>query len=316
MTQSFSYAHPATAVQTVIETPWTTHQPTRPAFRRAQRDGIFGLGEAYIDGLWTTRDLDAFMYQLFSTPLPEISTLVKVKLFLKLLEQFLINRHTGRQAFNIGIEHYDLGNDLFRAMLDKSMSYTCGYWATATTLEQAQEAKLDLLCRKLQLRSGLRVLDIGCGWGNFARFAAEHYGAHVTGITVSQQQADEARRRCANLPVEIRLQDYRAVTGTFDRVVSIEMIEAVGRKNLSTFYRVVDERLADDGLFALQAITGDTWSRTSDRRLDHYMLWLLKWIFPNGYLPTQRELAGAGASSLRIEDWHNLGHDYDRTLLA
>ena len=118
------------------------------------------------------------------------------------------------------------------------------------------------------------------------------------------------------MPVEIRLQDYRAVTETFDRVVSIEMIEAVGRKNLKTFYRVVDERLADDGLFALQAITGDTWSRTSDRRLDQYMLWLLKWIFPDGYLPTQRELSGAGASSLRIEDWHNFGHDYDRTLLA
>ena len=300
----------------MIEALWGISTHDQAAIRRIEREGIFGLGETYIDGLWTTSRLDELMYKVFTTPQPRLSPFVWAKWLAKVADQKVFNRHKGRGAFNIGIQHYDLGNELFRVMLDPSMTYTSGYWAGAFTLAQAQEAKLDLLCRKLDLRPGHRVLDIGCGWGNFAKHAAERYGVQVTGITVSQQQADEARRRCQGLPVEIRLQDYRAVNETFDRIVSIEMIEAVGRKNLPTFYRVVDRNLADDGLFALQAITGDTWTRTSDRRLDQYMLWLLKYIFPDGYLPKQAELAGTYGTSLRIRDWQSFGADYDRTLLA
>jgi cyclopropane-fatty-acyl-phospholipid synthase len=284
--------------------------------KRVAREGIFGLGEAYIDGLWTTPHLDDVLYKLFTTPQPKLPLYIWAKWLLTIADQRLFNRQSGRGAFNIGIQHYDLGNDLFRTMLDPSMTYTSGYWAHATTLAQAQEAKLDLICRKLELRPGMRVLDIGCGWGNFAKYAAEKYGVSVTGITVSQQQLEEANRRCKGLPVEIRLQDYREMNETFDRIASIEMIEAVGRKNLSAFYRVVERCLKEDGLFALQAITGDTCSRSSDRRLDQYVLWLLKYIFPDGYLPTQSELAAAGSTNLRVEDWQNFGPDYDRTLLA
>lgn len=296
------------------------HRPLRiqgkSTRRRIQREGIFGLGETYQDGLWSTDRLDEYMFRVFTSPAPRLSPFVWSRLLLTALDQRIFNRQAGRGAFNIGTEHYDLGNDLFGCMLDSSMSYTCGYWATATSLEQAQEAKLDLICRKLDLQPGQHLLDIGCGWGNLAVHAARRYGVSVTGVTVSNEQAAYARRRCEGLPVEIRLQDYRALHQTFDHVVSIEMIEAVGRKNLPTFFRVVDRCLKDGGLFALQVISGNTLTRTSDRRLDQFVLWLLKYIFPDGYLPRNDELLPPEDTGLRIEDWHRYFDDYDRTLLA
>jgi cyclopropane-fatty-acyl-phospholipid synthase len=295
---------------------WGVKMHDQSVARRVAREGIFGLGEAYIDGHWTTHRLDDVLYKLFTTPQPRLPLHVWAKWLLAMADQRLVNRQAGRGAFNIGVRHYDLGNELFRIMLDPGMNYTSGYWAHASTLAEAQLAKLDLICRKLELRSGMRVLDIGCGWGNFAKYAAERYGVSVTGITVSQQQVEEATRRCGGLPVEIRLQDYRDIDERFDRVVSIEMIEAVGRKNLPEFYRVVDRCLQDDGLFVLQAITGDTCSRWSDRRLDQFVLWLLKHIFPDGYLPRPSELADCQSTLLRVEDWQSFGQDYDRTLLA
>jgi cyclopropane-fatty-acyl-phospholipid synthase len=201
-------------------------------------------------------------------------------------------------------------------MLDESMTYTSGYWAHAETLGEAQTAKLDLLCRKLDIRPGDRVLDIGCGWGNFARHAAERYGAHVTGITVSTEQAELARERCRDLPVEIRLQDYRDVDGVFDHVVSIEMIEAVGARNVATYFRSVDRCLADTGRFGLQVISGDMLSLTSDRAMDQFCLWLQRYIFPDGYLPTETQLVPPRDTALKIQDWHRFGEDYERTLLA
>jgi len=284
--------------------------------RRVAREGILGLGEAYLKDHWTADRLDEVIYRAFTHPVPRPSPIARLRWVLMVAEQRLFNRQSGPRAFNIGVRHYDLGNDLFRCMLDESMTYTCGYWANARTLNEAQEAKLELVCRKLRLRPGLHVLDIGCGWGNFARYAAQRYGVRVTGITVSRQQAEFARQRCQGLPVEIRLQDYREVSETFDRIVSIEMIEAVGRKNIPTFYRVVDRCLKHDGLFVLQAISANTLSRSSDWRLDQFALWLLKYIFPDGYLPKQSELVELEGTSLRIEDRESFGLDYDRTLLA
>lgn len=284
--------------------------------RRIRREGIVGLGETYEEGGWTADRLDDLMYRVFTSPAPRLSPFVWSKLLLTALDQRVFNRQAGRGAFNIGLRHYDLGNDLFRCMLDESMTYTCGYWANANTLDEAQEAKLDLICRKLDLQPGQHVLDIGCGWGNFARHAARDYGARVTGITVSREQAVLARERCDGLPVEIRLQDYRDVDEVFDHVVSIEMIEAVGRRNLPTFYRVVDRSLKEGGLFVLQAIFGNTLTRTSDRSLDQFILWLLKYIFPSGYLPRSDELIPPRDTDLRIEDWQRYCEDDERTLLA
>ena len=286
------------------------------ALRRVRRDGIFGLGESYIDGTWDVHRLDEFMHRVFTAPPPRLSALAWARLLAAAAEHKFMNRQAGDGAFKIGVEHYDLGNDLFGIMLDSSMTYTSGYWADADSLDAAQEAKIDLLCRKLQLKPGMRVLDIGCGWGNFANHAASHYGVEVTGVTVSKEQASIAAERCDELPVDIRVQDYRDVADTFDRIVSIEMIEAVGRRNMPTFFKKVNDCLNDGGLFALQAISGDTMSRTSDRRLDQYILWLVKHIFPDGYLPKTTELTRLDSTDLRIEDWQSFADDYDRTLMA
>lgn len=284
--------------------------------RRIERDGIYGLGVTFEEGLWSTEHLDDYLTETFNAPATRISVFAWSRLILAAIDKRLFNRQSGRGAFNIGEKHYDLGNDLFRNMLDHSMSYTSGYWASANSLEDAQEAKLDLICRKLNLQPGQHILDIGCGWGNFAEHAARQYGARVTGVTVSKEQAELARQRCEDLPVEIRLQDYRKLNDRFDHVVSIEMIEAVGRKNLPAYYRVVDRCLADGGRFVLQVISGNTLTRTSDRRLDQFILWLVRHIFPDGYLPRSDELLPPRDCTLRIEDWHRFYDDYERTLLT
>jgi cyclopropane-fatty-acyl-phospholipid synthase len=201
-------------------------------------------------------------------------------------------------------------------MLDSSMTYTCGYWHGVTKLEDAQRQKLDLVCRKLRLEKGMRIFDIGCGWGNFAQYAASEYGAVVTGVTISKEQAALARHRCRDLPVEIVLGDYRTVSGSFDRIVSIEMIEAVGKKNLDTFFAHVFNRLEPGGLFLLQAISAETVSPYSRRRLDEFLIWILTYIFPNGYLPTITELVKPGRMQGVVEDIHNFGPDYELTLLS
>jgi cyclopropane-fatty-acyl-phospholipid synthase len=313
-TSSIRHAHPADLG--AADDLWGIDFAEPAVRRHVRRNGIVALGEAFERGQWETDGLEELMYRVFTSPPPRLSPWVWTKLLAAAADQRLFNRQSGRGAFNIGLKHYDLGNDLFRNMLDESMSYTSGYWAKAKSLEEAQRDKLDLICRKLDLRPGDRVLDIGCGWGNFARYAAKHHGAQVTGITVSREQALLAQQRCLGLPVEIRLQDYRHIHETFDHVVSIEMIEAVGRKNLPTFYRTIDAALEPGGRSVVQVISGDTLSLTSDRGLDQYILWLLKYIFPDGYLPKQDELIPPRDTRLRVDDTHLYVDDYPRTLRA
>jgi cyclopropane-fatty-acyl-phospholipid synthase len=206
---------------------------------------------------------------------------------------------------------------MFKAMLDEeTMSYTCGYWKDAKTLGEAQIAKIDLLCRKLSLKPGMRVLDIGCGWGNFAHYAATNYGVSVVGLTVSKEQAELARVRCRNLPVEIVVEDYRNYTKQFDRVVSIEMIEAVGRKNIPGFFKMARRCLVPGGLFGLQVIAAEIFTRKSPPALDQYILWLQKRIFPNGYIPNLGHLSAPDVEGFVIEDLQNFSSDYARTLAA
>ncbi|MDC0357386.1 cyclopropane fatty acyl phospholipid synthase [Oligoflexia bacterium] len=279
-------------------------------------DGVLGLGETYMQGQWDTARLDQFMYHAFTRPGPDYGNRLWLTFILHRMKERLIDAQAGLKAFNIGREHYDIGNDLFKAMLDKGMSYTGGYWAEAATLEEAQTAKLELICRKLDLKPGMHILDIGCGWGNFAKYAAENYGVAVTGVTVSKEQAEEATKLCQGLPVEIKLQDYRSLVGQFDHIVSIEMIEAVGRKNLPVYYSTVERLLKDNGRFLLQVISTETCSRRSNRRVDQFLLWILKYIFPDGYLPKATELADAGGTKLIPQAWENFGPDYDKTLMA
>ncbi len=282
---------------------------------RACREGLFGLGESFIAGEWTSERLDEKLYRVISEQGSQMSR-YNLPLIKYLLLERVLNLQKGRRAYEVGIRHYDLGNDLFSAMLDRSMSYTCGLWDGANTLDEAQEAKLERLCKCLDLTPGMRVLDIGCGFGNFAYYAATKYGVSVVGLTISQEQSKIARQRCAGLPVEIIEQDYAKYSGTFDRIVSIEMIEAVGRKNLPGYFDFARRCLIPGGRFALQVISGESFKRGSSPALDQYLVWLVKNIFPNGYLPNLAELMQPSSHGFVLQDMTNFGDDYERTLQA
>jgi cyclopropane-fatty-acyl-phospholipid synthase len=288
--------------------PWDIRIKNKGVFDRVASSGSLGLGEAYMDGWWECEALDHFFFNLlrhgieqkFRTSLPVIANAIKA---------MIINRQSRRKAFEVGEKHYDAGNDLFEKMLDPHMAYSCGYWQEAENLQQAQEAKLEMICQKLLLAPGMKLLDIGCGWGSLVRYAARHYGVSAVGVTVSKEQAALARERCAGLPVEIRLQDYRKTEGSFDAVVSVGMFEHVGYKNHRTFMKVVRRCLKDEGLFLLHTIASNNTVRNCDP-------WFEKYIFPNSMLPSIKQIGAAMEQYFIMEDWHNIGVNYDRTLLA
>lgn len=269
--------------------------------------GTLGLGESYMDGWWNCDALDDLFTKLINSHLEE-RVKQNMHLFLLSLTSNLFNRQTKQKARKVAATHYDLGNELFEHMLDKYMMYSCAYWDNAATLDEAQERKLDLICRKLQLSSGLTVLDIGCGWGGFAQYAAEKYDVKVTGITISGEQASFARERCKGLPVEIRIQDYREVNERFDRIVSIGMLEHVGFKNYSTFMNIVHRNLEDDGIFLLHCIGGNEIKNFTDP-------WINRYVFPNSMMPYAGQIVSAIEKLFVLQDWHNFGLYYDVTLM-
>jgi cyclopropane-fatty-acyl-phospholipid synthase len=292
--------------------PWDMRVHHPRAYRRILTQWSLGAGEAYVDGDWDCERLDMMFERLLRADLDRTAPgPAKLRLLLESLRQRLFNLQTEDRAHQVGERHYDAGNDVFEAMLDSRMIYSCGYWAQAQAqdLEQAQEHKLTMICRKLELKPGDTLLDIGCGWGGLARFAAERFGARVTGITISKEQLAIAEQRCTGLPVTLRLQDYRSLQGRFDKIVSVGMFEHVGLKNYATYLDTVRRLLAPDGLFLLHTIG-------VDRRAPHTDPWIERYIFPNGKLPSPAELAGAVEGRFVVEDWHNFGPDYDRTLMC
>lgn len=287
--------------------PWDMRVLDDRLENRILAQGTLGLGEAYMDGWWECERLDMFFDRVIRARLHERIPR-NLRVLLSYIKAQVVNMQSKSRAFHIGQFHYDLGNLLYEKMLDHRMIYSCGYWKDATTLDDAQEAKLDLICRKLQLKPGLRVLDIGCGWGGLARFMAEKYGVTVIGITVSKEQAALARTTCAGLPVEIRLQDYRDLDEQFDRIVSVGMFEHVGLKNYRTFMKVARRCLNDDGLFLLHTIGSEARGGNDP--------WIHRYVFPNGRIPAVREIAAAAEQLFVMEDWHNFGTYYDNTLMA
>lgn len=274
---------------------------------RLLRDGTLGLGESYMDGWWDAAELDQFLFRLISggvqdTLPPDLAVLWSVA------KGRLFNLQR-RHVTEVGEKHYDIGNDLYAAMLDQRMIYSCGYWKDATDLEAAQDAKLDLVCRKLGLEPGMHILDIGSGWGGFLQFAAERYGVSGVGVTISKEQAALATARLAGLPVETRLLDYQALDGRFDRIISIGMFEHVGYKNYRAYFDKAASLLRPDGLMLLHSIGGHQSSTHGDP-------WSEKYIFPNGMLPSIAQIGRAIEDRFVMEDWHNFGADYDRTLMA
>lgn len=277
-------------------------------FKRVLQEGSLGLGESYMDGWWECDRLDIFFQKVLRAGL-ENQLPHHIKDTLRVAAARLTNLQSKKRAWIVGKEHYDLGNDLFSLMLDPYMQYSCGYWKDATTLKQAQEAKLKLICEKLQLKPGMTLLDIGCGWGGLAAYAAKHYGVSVEGVTISEEQQKLAQERCKDLDVKILLQDYRDLDSQYDRIVSVGMFEHVGPKNYQTYFNVVARNLKPDGLFLLHTIGANETNMNVDP-------WINKYIFPNGCLPSIKHIATTSEGKFVMEDWHNIGADYDRTLMA
>lgn len=290
------------------EMPWDIQIRDERFYGSVARRGSLGLGESYVNGWWDAEKLDQFFYKIFKANL-ESKVRFSWPAILGFIEGFTANLQTRSRAFAIGKEHYDQGNDLYKTMLGKSMTYTCGYWKDAKNLDEAEEAKLDLACRKIGLKPEESVLDIGCGWGSFLKFAAEKYKAKGVGVTVSKKQVDLARELCNNLPIEIRFEDYRNINGKFDHVVSLGMFEHVGRKNYRNYMEVVHEALKDSGLFLLHTIG-------SSRSLFSTDPWIKKYIFPNSMLPSIAQIGRSIEGLFIVEDLHNFGADYDKTLMA
>lgn len=287
--------------------PWDPQVHDDRLWARLLRDGTLGLGESYMAGWWDAEALDQCLFRLVNASIQDAFP-KDLAVMWSVARGRLLNLQR-RRITEVGEKHYDIGNDLYAAMLDKRMIYSCGYWKDAQDLDAAQEAKLDLICRKLGLQPGMHILDIGSGWGGFLKFAAERYGVTGLGVTVSKEQAALANARNAGLPVETRLLDYQALEGKFDRIISIGMFEHVGYKNYRAYFEKSASMLAADGLFLLHTIGGHT-STT------HGNPWSEKYIFPNSMLPSIAQIGKAIEGRFVMEDWHNFGADYDRTLMA
>ena len=287
--------------------PWDIQVKDERLYDRVIAGGTLALGESYMDGWWDVDDLAEFFNKVLGAKLDQ-----QVKPFSmvwQVLKSKLINMQSPSRATIVAEQHYDLGNDLYQKMLGRSMAYTCAYWKEANNLDDAQEAKFDLICRKVGLKKGDHILDIGCGFGAFAKYAAEKYGASVVGTSVSKQQIEFAREYTKGLPVEIRFEDYRETKGQFDHIISIGMFEAVGHKNFRVFMEKAHTLLKEEGFFLLHTI-GANWSETMTDP------WIDKYIFPNGHLPSIKQLGASIEKLFVMEDWHNFGPYYDKTLQA
>jgi cyclopropane-fatty-acyl-phospholipid synthase len=291
--------------------PWDIHIHHPQTAKRILAKGSIGLGESYMDGWWSCDAIDELICRALRAKLDEqVATL---SITIQGLRASFLNLQTLTRSWQVGEVHYDIGNDFFAAMLDSHMAYTCGYWAHASNLEEAQTAKLDLVCRKLGLEPGMRLLDIGCGWGSLMKYAAKHYNVICVGLTISREQAAYGEQHSEGLPVEFRLADYRQfnVSGTekFDRIASVGMFEHVGRKNYDAYFAMARRSLKNDGLFLLHTIGKNLRKAVTDPWTDRY-------IFPNGELPSIGQIADHSEKQFIIEDIHNFGADYDKTLMA
>jgi len=276
-------------------------------YDRLLAEGSLAVGESYMDGWWECEKLDELVRRAMKSKLEQM--VHGWREYLDTARAILFNPQLRYHAFYNAERHYDIGSDLYDKMLDKRKIYSCGYWQGAKTLDQAQVNKLELIFKKIGLKRGMRLLDIGCGWGALAEYAARKYGATVVGITVSSDQYREARERCKDLPVKIKLQDYRDLTGRFDRIVSVGMFEHVGYKNYRRFMETARRCLTDDGVFLLHTIGNNE----SNTKVDP---WIQRYIFPNALLPSIKQIGAAMEGLFVMEDWHNFGPDYDKTLMA
>ncbi len=287
--------------------PWDIQVRNEKLYNRALTQGSLGLGEAYMDGWWDCIALDEFFTRIFKAGLNR-----KIVPFIELIDRMrakLYNLQAKAGSYEVAHRHYNLSPELFENMLDRRQIYSCGFWENASNLDEAQEAKLDLIAKKLYLEPGMKVLDIGCGWGGAARFFSEEYGVEVVGITISAEQVRIGKQVCKGLPVDIRLQNYQDLDEEFDRIFSIGMFEHVGYKNFATYMKTVRRSLKKSGLFLLHCIGTNISQISTDP-------WIQRYIFPNSSLPSAQQISNAAEGMLIMEDWQNFGADYDKTLMS
>ncbi len=288
--------------------PWDIQVNDDRMYARILSEKNLGLGEAYMDGWWDCESIDEFMCRILKAKVVD-KVKGSVKLIVPLVQAFLFNRQSKRLSRKVAQTHYDLDNALFKAFLDPYIQYSCAYFKGTDDLNQAQINKLDLICRKLCINPEDRVLDIGSGWGGLAKYMAEKHGCRVVGVNISREQIRFATEFCASLPVEILHCDYRDLEGTYDKIVSVGMFEHVGKKNYRTFMQVAHRCLKEDGIFLLHTIGGNESMTNVDP-------WINKYIFPEAVLPSATQIGEAIEGLFVMEDWHNMGPHYDKTLMA
>lgn len=305
--EAFQFLLKETGIKINGNSPYDIQVYDERFYKRVLSQASLGLGESYMDGWWSCESLDEFFFKIIHFRIGD--KIKNWKVIPRILKAVVLNLGSKKHSFNIGESHYDIGNELYQNMLDKRLVYSCGYWKEAETLNDAQEAKLDLVCKKLKLKQGMKILDVGCGWGAFLKYASEKYGVKGVGITVSKEQVGLGQELCRGLPIEIRLQDYRDIDGRFDHIVSIGMFEHVGYKNYRTYMEIVHRLLDDNGLFLLHSIGWNKSTITTDP-------WINKYIFPRGMLPSIKQIGVSIEDLFVMEDWHNFSADYDKTLMA
>ena len=294
--------------------PWDIRVYNDKFYSRLLLHGSIALGESYVDGWWDCDAIDQFIYRILKAGMVDIKTGAIKNLGipfvdkLRLIGPIFINRQTKKRSAQDIKYHYSLGNNLFIATLDKRLLYSCGYWKNAKNLDEAQEAKIDLICRKLKLEPKMKLLEIGCGFGGFAKYAADKYGVEVTGITSSEAHSNFAKEYCKESNVKIIHQDYRNIKGKFDRVVCIEMMEHVGYKNHRTFTKQIYDCLKPGGLFLLQSISISISTIKNDP-------WVDKYIFPGTIALSAKQITTATEDYFYILDWHDFTQDYHSTMI-
>jgi cyclopropane-fatty-acyl-phospholipid synthase len=288
--------------------PWDIQVHNPGFYKRVITQGTLGLGESYMEGWWACDAVDQLFHKLISAELhKQVSLSFREKA--SILVNRLLNMQTRRRSTKVVNEHYDPDSEIILSFLDPYKQYSCGYFKGTNDLNKAQEQKLDLICKKLMLSSDDKVLDIGCGYGGFARFAAKRYGSEVMGISPSGEQIEYAKKFCEGLPVRFVKSDYRDFTGSITKVLSVGMFEHVGYKNYRTLMEMVYDCLEDNGLFLLHTIGGNTSVTSNDP-------WVEKYFFPNSMLPSLRQITEAVEGLFVLEDLHNFGEYYDPTLMA
>ncbi len=288
--------------------PWDLEVHDPRFYGRVIAEKNLGLGESYMDGWWDCPRLDEFFDHLLRSGI-EGRVRGGFGLLLRSLPALVLNLQSRARARRVVDHHYELGNDLFLSFLDSYNQYSCAFFGDGDDLEQAQRRKLELICRKIGLKATDRLLDIGCGWGGFARYAAERRGCRVTAVNLSRGQLAHVREFCRGLPIEAVEADYREIDGVYDKIVSVGMFEHVGSQNYRRFMQKVASLLAADGVFLLQSIGANESRRGCDP-------WITRYIFPNGMLPSLAQISRAAEGLFVVEDVHNLGPHYDRTLTA